>query len=59
VQLGRIVLDPTGALAKSMGVPGTPFGFGIDSQGVIRSVGLPNVAADVRELGQHENVGAR
>lgn len=48
--LGRIVLDSAETLAKSMSVPGTPFGLTVDSRGIIRSVGLPNTIHDVRKL---------
>lgn len=48
--LGRTVLDPEGTIARSLSVPGTPFGFGTDSQGIIRSIGLANTVEDVMEL---------
>lgn len=49
-QIGRTVVDPAGALATSLRVPGTPFGIAVDSQGVIRRVAIPNVADDVKML---------
>jgi hypothetical protein len=49
--IGRTVLDPVGTLATSLGVPGTPFAFAVDSQGIIRGVGLPNAVDDVKRLG--------
>ena len=48
--VGRTVLDPVGATARSLSVPGTPFGFGTDSQGIIRRIGLANTVDDVRQL---------
>jgi hypothetical protein len=48
--VGRTVRDPEGTLAKDLGVPGTPFGFAIDPQGVVRNIGLPNTVADVQKL---------
>jgi len=48
--VGRTVVDPAGGLAKSLGVPGTPFGMAIDSEGVIRQVAIPNVVEDVKML---------
>lgn len=51
--IGRTVVDSDGTLARSLGVPGTPFGIAVDSQGVIRRVAIPSVAEDVERLADH------
>jgi hypothetical protein len=48
--VGRTVVDSAGTLARTMNVPGTPFGFAIDAQGIICSIGLPNAVDDVKKL---------
>ena len=48
--IGRTVVDPKGTLAKSLGVPGTPFGIAVDSHRVIRRLAIPHVAEDVKVL---------
>jgi hypothetical protein len=50
--IGRTVVDSAGTLAKRLSVPGTPFALTVDSQGIIRTSGVPNVVADVRKLAE-------
>jgi hypothetical protein len=58
--VGRTVRDPEGTLAKGLGVPGTPFGFAIDPQGIIRSIGIvPNALDDLKKLAVPLVVSAR
>ena len=51
--IGRTIVDPAGTLAKSLRVPGTPFGLAVDSQGIIRDIALPNAVDDVRKLAEN------
>jgi hypothetical protein len=48
--IGRIVADPGGTVAKSLMVPGTPFGVAADSDGIVRALAIPNSLADVARL---------
>ena len=49
--VGRIVLDDDGEVARSMSVPGTPFGIVMDLKtGTVVGHKIPNAVNDVREL---------
>lgn len=48
--IGRTVIDTSATIARGFRVPGTPFGFAVDSKGIIRGVAVPNDADDLRHL---------
>lgn len=50
--VGRVVVDRSGTLMESLGVPGTPFALGLDSQRIIRGVAIPTNIDDLRTLAE-------